>query len=285
MWFLWTLVAFVVLSWIGYIWMKTLITKYEHTVESIVVLVVLFAVSNYFSFRLTYVMLPTLRLGPRLMTTLPLGVLTFVFFSFTAINLWCSFLTRDFDEKIGVLEEEKDRLQRQIDLMRWKYITKGIPLHDYAQDGMHKEERPPGADEIDKFQEIVDNWQRSGGAARVRSIKVSEWKSQAKQLETKHLLAEIDLIAAKLMEKSDDAAKEQSRAKHSVFEIELRKREQPFKARADSYSEPSVKAEAEVNPEVIRRRLQSIHSKIQLVEAQKESFLRDKIKLRWRVHL
>lgn len=279
MWFVWTLITFVVLSWVGYRWTKTLITKYEHTTESIAVLVVLFILANYTGLRLTYVMIPVLNIWPRLVVMLPIGFIIFVGFSYVAVNLWCSFLTRDFDERMGVLEEEKDNLQRQIDMLRWRHVTQA-PF-DYPEEAELSPEE--SSDEIQRLREFLESWQQVGSAARVRSIKVSEWKSQAEHWEDGRLKAEINLLKALAEEETDESKREQMKARLAVFEIQLRSRERSHKRSAEIQDRVAGERSKEIGPEAIRRRLQDIHAEIQLVEGQKRDFLRGKVRLGWRV--
>jgi hypothetical protein len=279
MWFVWTLITFVVLSWVGYRWTKTLITKYEHTTESIAVLAVLFILANYTGLRLTYVMIPVLNIWPRLVVMLPIGFIIFVGFSYVAVNLWCSFLTRDFDERMGVLEEEKDNLQRQIDMLRWRHVTQA-PF-DYPEEAELSPEE--SSDEIQRLREFLESWQQVGSAARVRSIKVSEWKSQAEHWEDGRLKAEINLLKALAEEETDESKREQMKARLAVFEIQLRSRERSHKRSAEIQDRVAGERSKEIGPEAIRRRLQDIHAEIQLVEGQKRDFLRGKVRLGWRV--
>lgn len=283
MWLVWTLISFVVLGWVGYRWTKTLINKYEHTAESSIVLTILLILANYFSLRLTYVMAPVFSMWPRLILMLPLGLMMFVGFSYVTVNLWCSFLTRDFDERIGALEEEKDNLQRQVDILRWRHVTEGIPLDSYAQDRSLTKDHPPDTDEIEQLREFVDNWQQVGGAARVRSIKVAEWKAQAENWEADRLIDEIRFLTAGTEEEADEIRREQMKARIAVFKIELQKRQESHKVRMEPHDRVAVKGSRESGPEAIRRRLQDIHGEIQLTEAQKRDFLRGKVRLTWRV--
>lgn len=277
MWFVWTLIAFVVLSWVGYRWTKTLTTKYEHTAESVAILTALFILANYTSLRLTYVMIPVLNTWARLVIMLPIGFIIFVGFSYVAVNLWCSFLTKDSDERIGALEEEKDDLQRQLEMWRWRHITQ-VPV-EYPEP--EQVAAAVASDEIQELQEFLDNWQQAGGAARVRSIKVSEWKTEAESLEDARLKTEINLLKTQMDVETDAARREQLKARVAVLEIEFLSREERFRKTTGPLDR--VARNKELGPEAMRRRLQDIHGEIQLLEAQKRDFLRGKIRLGWRV--
>ncbi|MGI6621433.1 MAG: hypothetical protein ACOX35_08435 [Bacillota bacterium] len=280
MWFVWALIAFAVLGWVGYTWVKTLITKYEHTTESVAILSVLFVIANYCGLRLTYVIIPVLSIWPRLLLMLPLGLLIFVALSYIAVNLWCAFLTRDFDEMITALEEEKDDLQRQLDIMRWKHITQGIPM-DYPQDKSPSSGHPP--DEMERLQQLVDGWQQAGSTARVRSIKVAEWKSQAENWPDDRLKDEIDLLSELVGEEADGTRKEQMKARLAVFQMELLSRESSREQKAEPRDRMPGEMGRQLGPEAVRRRLQDIHGEIQLLEAHRRDFLRGKVRLGWRV--
>jgi hypothetical protein len=225
-------------------------------------------------------MIPVLNIWPRLLIMLPIGFVMFVGFSYVAVNLWCSFLTRDFDEKIAALEEEKDNLQRQIDVLRWRHITQGVPF-EYQQEKLVSP-RPP-SDEIERLQEFIDTWQQAGSAARVRSIKVTEWKSLAGQWEDDRLRGEINLLNALAEEETDATRKDQMKARLAVFQMELLSRETSRKTRTELQDRGAGERSTERGPEAIRRRLQDIHGELQLVEAQKRDYLRGKVRLGWRV--
>ncbi|HHY11888.1 MAG TPA: hypothetical protein GX529_04580, partial [Firmicutes bacterium] len=138
-------------------------------------------------------------------------------------------------------------------------------------------------DEIEQLREFVDNWQQVGGAARVRSIKVAEWKAQAENWEADRLIDEIRFLTAGTEEEADEIRREQMKARIAVFKIELQKRQESHKVRMEPHDRVAVKGSRESGPEAIRRRLQDIHGEIQLTEAQKRDFLRGKVRLTWRV--
>ena len=186
---------------------------------------------------------------------------------------------RDFDERMGVLEEEKDNLQRQIDMLRWRHVTQA-PF-DYPEEAELSPEE--SSDEIQRLREFLESWQQVGSAARVRSIKVSEWKSQAEHWEDGRLKAEINLLKALAEEETDESKREQMKARLAVFEIQLRSRERSHKRSAEIQDRVAGERSKEIGPEAIRRRLQDIHAEIQLVEGQKRDFLRGKVRLGWRV--
>lgn len=286
MWFVWTSIGFVALSWIGLRWTKTLFTKYEHTAESIATLIILFILANYLSLRMTYVMIPVLNTWPRLILMVPLGLIVSVGFSFVAVHLWCSFLTKGFDDEIGALEEEKDDLQRQIDILRWQYVTRGIPLDSRGHTGEPFLEKTPELNSVEDLQEIVDNWQQAGGAARVRSIKTAEWKAEAEKWETDYLAKEIDSLASEAREEAVEAWAQQTKARIAILKMELRRRrgsEKPKTSKGVPVDRTSPE-NREIGLEEIRKRLQDIHGAIQLIESQKRDFLESKIRLTWRVH-
>lgn len=131
------------------------------------------------------------------------------------------------------------------------------------------------------MEEFLDNWQQAGGAARVRSIKVSEWKTEAESLEDARLKTEINLLKTQMDVETDAARREQSKARVAVLEIEFLSREERFRKTTGPLDR--VARNKELGPEAMRRRLQDIHGEIQLLEAQKRDFLRGKIRLGWRV--
>lgn len=284
MWLLWTVIIFVVLGWVGYRWIITLITKYEHTTESIIILIALLMLATFLGLQLTYVMAPIWGVVPRIVLTIPLGFTMFIGFSFVVVNLWCSFLTRGFDERIGMLEEEQDNLQRHLDILRWRHITENMSS-EYVQDKIHEEEHSPGAngDEIERLRKFVDNWQQVGGAARVRSIKVSEWKAYARKLETGEITDTIALLASEIEEQADEIKSEQLKAKMSILKLEIAERHKTDRPKAEPLTKELDGPRHQTKSEAIRRRLRDVHGEMQITEAQKREFLRGKVRLTWRV--
>ncbi len=285
MWLLWTAITFVVLGWVGYGWIRTLSTKYEHTTESIAILFALLVLANFLGLKLTYVMAPVWGIWPRLVLTIPLGFVMFLGFSFVAVNLWCSFLTRDFDEQIGELEEEQDNLQRRLDILRWRHITESISSEHDVQDKAHREgyRTEANGDEIERLQTFVDNWQQVDGAARVRSIKVSEWKAQARKQEIHELRDTITLLESEIEKQTDEAKTEQLKAKMSIFKMEIAERQETDRPKAEPLTKKLDGARHQTESEGIRHRLRDVHNELQITEAQKREFLRGKVRLTWRV--
>jgi hypothetical protein len=283
MWFLWTLIAFVVLGWIGYIWITILTTKYEHTLESRLTLLVLLALATFTGLRLTYVMAPVLSIWPRLILTVSLGSVIFIGFSFVAVHLWCAFLTRGFDDRIGLLEEEQDRLQTQLNILRFRQVNESVPLH--VPDKAYETEYRAGTGELERLQEFLDEWQQAGGAARVRSIKVMEWKEEARTYTVEELQKEIRALGVESREETDEIKKEQAKARLAVMKMQIAQHSETRISNPEtgSVSDQGVRALPEAESEILRRKLQNIHSDLQLTEAQKREFLRGKIRLSWRV--
>ncbi|HON87807.1 MAG TPA: hypothetical protein PKU68_06270, partial [Bacillota bacterium] len=92
MWLLWVPIGLGVLGWFGYVWLKTLVTKYEHTRESVAILVVLLAASVFLGFQMSFAVAPEWSFFPRAALTAGLGFALFIVFSYVTVNIWCSVL-------------------------------------------------------------------------------------------------------------------------------------------------------------------------------------------------
>ncbi len=283
MWFLWTLIAFVVLGWVGYIWITILTTKYEHTLESRLTLFVLLALATFTGLRLTYVMAPVLSIWPRVILTVGLGFVIFIGFSFVAIHLWCSFLINGFDDRIGFLEEKQNKLQTQLDILRFRQANESVPLH--VPEKACETEYRAGTGELERLREFIDEWQRAGGAARVRSIKVTEWKEEARTYTVEELQKGIRALNVESREEADEIKKEQAKAKLAVMKMQIAQNSAMSNSNSETgfVSGQSIQVRPKTESEILRRKLQNIHSDLHLAEAQKREFLRGKIRLSWRV--
>lgn len=287
MWIFWTLVSFAVLSWLGYAWLVTLSTKYEHTPESRTILVLLAILAFAAGWKISSQIAPGWSLVSRGAVSLGLAFVLFTIISFIVVNLWCALLTREYDERVLALEEEQDILQRRLDALRWQAVRGNLP-RDIPSERMsqNEESRADEYDERKKLIELVEKWQQGGGAARVRSLKVLEWKGQISKSSVSEIKKEIEALSREIGKESDEVKKEQAKIKLALLKLEIIERGQSNSKGNAQNEKTTVKDENEednLNEVNMRRRLQDIHREIQAAQALKREFLRGRIRLTWRV--
>lgn len=274
MWIVWTLVCFAVLGWLGYAWIAALVTKYRHTRESLLVFLVLGALAVFCGIRVTNQIAPGWTLGPKAAVIGGVGFTVFTLFSFIAVNLWCSLLTRNFDDKIASLEEEEDGILRRLDAMRWRAIRQSE-----TTSRPEPEKKDARLDESSALKEVLESWEQGGGAARIRSLKVLEWREDVAGKSAEAIKEDLRALTEESASEPDEAKKEQAKAKAALLRITLIERE------GSSKGTPAKEKTAPKVPEdeaSMRERLQAIHSEIQSQRASKSEFMRQRIRLSWR---
>ena len=285
MWFLWVPIGLGVLGWFGYVWLKTLVTKYEHTAESMVVLVLLFAASIYFAFSMSFAIAPEWSLLPRTAVTAGLGFALFVVFSYVTVNIWCSVLAGSFDSRIESLEEEVAMIEQRLASLRLAQVSEDTKT--YVRGADYRKGEGKDISELDSLEELrgfVDDWQQAGGEARVRSIKVMEWKDEARAMSDQDLKDEAGALALDIEEDTDEVRKDQAIARLAVMKLELTRRDlrhssrQEGRKKTDEVTRQSPQSEMEY----LHKRLREVNSEIEQVEAQKREFLEGVIRLSWR---
>ncbi|HHW17509.1 MAG TPA: hypothetical protein GXX30_01225 [Firmicutes bacterium] len=288
MWIFWALVSFAVLAWLGYAWLATLSTKYEHTVESRVVLAFIWILALAAAWRISVQVAPGWSVAPRVIVASAVGFGLFTIFSFAAVSLWCSLLTREFDEKIAALEEEEAALQRRLDILRWESLRGGGVELSPAKVDMEEAEARKTTEEARDLREILEKWQQSGGAARVRSLKVLEWKEEISRAANAEIVQEIEALEREIRGEEDEIKIDQAKAKLALLKLELLERvgaSSPVSLEREKVGSGSQKGSGKSETMVeadVRRRLQEIHRELQAAETGKREFLRGRIRLTWR---
>lgn len=276
MWVIWTLVSFAVLGWLGYAWLAALFTKYQHTRDSVLVLVALAALALFVGSRVALQIAPAWAFGPKAAVAVGVGFTAFTLFSYLAVNLWCSLLTRKFDERIATLEEEEDSILRRLDALRWQAIRQA--------------EYPPGTqaegaaggepDETAELRKTVERWEQGGGAARIRSLKVLEWREEMGGKTVAALEEEIHALEQEISSETDEARRDQSRAKLALLKLALKER--GGDSRTDEPVKVGTRPRMHEDEAALRDRLQTIHAGIQDQRAARSEFVRQRIRLTWR---
>ncbi len=274
MWIVPALVGFVVLLWLGYVWVGRLITNYRHTIESAVILGLLAAGSLWLGWRTASSVAPEWSLGPKGGITFLVGLALFCLFSFIVVGVWTAFLTRRFDEAIAALDNEEESILRQLESMRWPALRRA---HEVYEPSAAPE--PPKPDPAAELRKIVETWEQGGGAARIRSLKVLEWRDETAAKAPGVLRDDIAAIEQEIEREPDDSKKDQLKARLAVYRLALLEK---TPRQVEDRTRPEPKPSGKADEAALRQRLQEIHRELQSVKFEKSQYLRSRVKLDWR---
>jgi hypothetical protein len=273
MWIVPALVGFVVLMWLGIGWLSSLVKNYEHTLESAVTLGIVGAASLYSGWRTAGAVAPAWSIGARTGIALAAGLMLFTLSSFMVVTLWMAFLTRRFDEAIAALDSEEEFILRQLESMRWQAYVRSQELPD------PQEVEPRAPDPRDEWRKAVEAWEQGGGAARIRSLKVLEWRDETARKTPGELRDDILSLEREIDVEQDEAKKDQVRARLAVYKLALYEKEPPLR---EHKVKTGPEKEFKADETVLRQRLQEIHRELQLVKFEKTRFMRSRVRLGWR---
>lgn len=269
MWIFWVLIAVAAIAWLGYSWVETLLTKFEHTFLSRVLLLFLGAAGFLTGLRITKTLAPQWSTGPVLAVSTVPGFAAFCLYSYIGVNFWLSILTKDYDRRITAMEQEEDALVRRLEAHRWSVI-RGYPEEEPEESQEEKE--------LAALRKLVEGWEKGGGVARVRSLKVLEWRSEIAKMALLELNAQLREAETGLYQEKDPVKAEQSRVRIALLKMERLERQMP----SGSPEEPAEKVDLS-DPSQVRNRLQELHREVGLEKARKAEFLRSRVRLSWRV--
>ena len=285
MWLLWVPIGLGVLGWFGYVWLKTLMTKYEHTRESVAILILLLAASVFLGFRMSFALAPEWSLFPRTGLTAALGFALFIVFSYVTVNIWCSVLAGSFDRKIEALEDEAAMIEQRLAVLRMAQLNEDSRTYVRGGDYRQSEEKDASRlDSLEDLRDFVDDWQQASGEARVRSIKVMEWKDEARLMSDQDLKDEAGALSLDIEDETDEIKKDQSIARLAVLKLEIMLRDLRRSSREDGRKGARERSKESPRSEMehLHKRLRDINGEIERIEAQKREFLEGTIRLSWR---
>lgn len=274
MWIVSTLVGFAVLAWLGYSWMSALFAKYRHTRESATAIVLIGAGSLYSGWKTATSIAPGWSFGPKAAIAFGVGFTLFSVFTFIAVNMWTALLARHFDEEAARLDDEEDSILRNLQAMRWESYKSAE-----GRDEVEPRDEARRTDPKEDLRRAVEVWEQGGGAARIRSLKVLEWREEFSCKPAHDVRDDIRSFEIEISMETDEARKDQIRARLALATLALLEKEPPAPERAAR--KPS-KPEIGADEAAMRRRLQEIHSELQAVKSAKTQYLRSKVKLGWR---
>ncbi len=274
MWIIWTLVGFAVLAYLGYAWIVALVTKYQHTSDSLAVFAVLVAISVFLGINVANQVAPGWTLGPKSAIVLGIAFTLFTLFSFIVVNVWCSLLTRKFDDKVSTLEEEEDSILRRLDSSRWKAIRQA----EHPAYAEHTSAQAKFDEERAALTRTVELWEQGGGAARIRSMKALEWRESITGKSLEVLQEDLRNVDMEARNDPDDSRREQARAHAALISLEILAREGP----PVKVPEPAQSPRLPEDEGKARERLQAIQGEIEGQRKAKAEFMRQRIRLSWR---
>ena len=211
-------------------------------------------------------------------TAVALGL--FSLLSFVVVNLWLAALTRGYDEKIVGLEEKEDDLIRRLEVLRWKALN--APAERVSEQKAVMRKASP-EEETAVLRKTVHDWEGAEGTARVRALKVLEWKDETAAKGDSELKSELERLRVLAETEKDETKREQAKVRWALNKIELTTRE--ARAKGESLgrdSQRNDKPHTDEDQMEMRQRLQDILRDMQSARAEKAEFLRSKIRLTWR---
>lgn len=282
MWLLWVPIGLGVLGWFGYVWLKTLMAKYEHTRESVATLILLFAASVFIGFRMSFALAPEWSFFPRIALIAGIGFALFIVLSYVTVSIWCSVLAGSFDRKIEALEDEAAKIEQRLAFLRMAQLNEDSRTYVRSGDYHQSDEKDVSQiDSLEDLRDFVDNWQQASGEARVRSIKVMEWKDEARLMSDQDLKDEAAALSLDIEDETDEIRKDQSTARLAVLKLEIMLRDLRQRSREDgrkgAYERSKESPQSEM--EYLHKRLREINVEIERIEVQKREFLEGTIRL------
>ncbi len=280
MWVLWTFIFAVVSIWLGYTWLVALRAKYEHTAESRLILLLVAMGSCFLAPKLILQIAPQWGTVPVAVSSIAVALGLFSLLSFVVVNLWLAALTRGYDEKIVGLEEKEDDLIRRLEVLRWKALN--APAERVSEQKAVIRKASP-EDETAVLRKTVHDWEGAEGTARVRALKVLEWKDETAAKGDSELKSELERLRVLAETEKDETKREQAKVRWALNKIELTTRE--ARAKGESLgrdSQRNDKPHTDEDQMEMRQRLQDILRDMQSARAEKAEFLRSKIRLTWR---
>ncbi|HHX29426.1 MAG: hypothetical protein ACOX5Q_04310 [Bacillota bacterium] len=274
MWIVPALVGFAVFLWLGYAWMRTLVRNYRHTLESLAILGLVAVGSLYSGWRTASSVAPEWSFGLKAAIALTVALALFSLFSYMVVVLWKAFLTRRFDEAVSALEDEEESILRQLESMRWQAYRRAQDVSEAVS-----QPEPPRPDPGDQLKRAVEAWEQGGGAARIRSLKVLEWRDETGDKTPGELRDDIASIEREISEEADESKRDQLKARLAVYKLALIEKEPPGR---EERARPERKPPAKADEGALRQRLQEIHRELQSAKFAKSQYLRSQVKLGWR---
>ncbi|MBE3519282.1 MAG: hypothetical protein IMW97_03145 [Firmicutes bacterium] len=292
MWIFWVLVSFVVVGWGTAAWVQTLKTKFEHTSESRLLLLVVALIALALGWQTARMFGPGWSAKVQAVAAVGVGIVYFDILSVALVSIWKAILTLDIDETISGLEEEEERLRRKLDSLRYgrflSELARGTAGPVYPVTRVEKAEEPD--EEISRLRQVVNSWVESAGMTRVRALKLESWREQYARMSLEELLSEKKRLEDE--HPTEQALREQTEVRIALIQMEIlsRKAHRPDaegarssrQDRSSAWLSSPPEGSGEESEETLRRRLEEVSRQVARARAEREAFLRRKIRLSWR---
>jgi len=291
MWIFWVLVSLVVLGWGTVTWAQALKSKFEHTPESLLLLAIVAVLALALGWQTARMFGPGWSVTVQAVAAVGAGVMYFDVLSVALVSIWKAIITLDIDQTISGLEEQEERLRRQLDSLRYGRFSEDlraaaeVPVYPVTR----VQKVDESAEESSRLRDIINNWLESAGMTRVRALKLESWKEEYKRMSVEELLQEKRRLLSE--GPTEAAAREQVEVRRALVEMEILCRRG---SQSDSQTRGLSRntdmgplsfgrdSGGEESEETLRQRLEEVSREVARARAEREAFLRRKIRLSWR---
>ncbi len=195
-----------------------LITRYRYSKKNQALLVLLWVLSYLAGIGFMRFHWPDIELAYIYLGALALSLPIFVILGLAAVTYLRQRLLSGFDQEIGRLDRERERVRSALALVEQRLAL--AASRQRAIEGRHREKLA----EQKILQSLLDEWQQSGGVARLRAVKVQEWRDELRGLDRRALetrRADIQRELERLPEGESGDRQDQLRAQLKVIDLAL----------------------------------------------------------------
>lgn len=169
-----------------------LITRYRYSAKSRTVLVLLWLLSFLAALGFIRYSFPGIEPAYMYFFALALSLPVFAGLALAAVTYLRGRLLSGFDQEIGRLNRELERCHSALALVQQREALTGARRR--ALEGRHREKLA----EQRVLQRLLDDWQQAGGVARLRAVKVQEWRDDLAGLDRVALREKRTAVQAEL---------------------------------------------------------------------------------------
>jgi len=195
----------------------------------------------------------------------------FVILAFVTVEVWCRKKQSKYDQQVGQLSREVTRLREEVQRLNWRE-------RDLAQRrGRVEDQRRERLEEQAEIRRQLAHWERGGGLARLRTVKVRDWQEDFEALSTEELEERREELRSRVSE-SRSEERDQLRAQLNVVELIILGRELGGPDRGETQVDSQL-SELRHNRQDIEQELAVMEQELEEWRRRKQQFLVDKIKL------
>ncbi len=149
-----------------------LITRYRYSVKSRTLLLLLWVLSYLAALGFIKDQFGGIEPAYMFLFALALSLPVFAGLALIAVTYLRGRLLRGYDQEIGRLHQERERLRAAVALVEQREAL--TTSRRRALEARHREKLA----EQRVLQRLLDEWQQAGGVARLRAVKVQEWRDE-----------------------------------------------------------------------------------------------------------